>query len=101
MDDQWRSVDDLDADPAWSVTRSPTHGQWLTAEWASGRWLVGLTPVDSGVVAAILWSGDDVIGHARGSEAAMCATCRTWIHGLRTQDAAPAPGRRDAAELNV
>ncbi|MEU4673230.1 hypothetical protein AB0F91_36075 [Amycolatopsis sp. NPDC023774] len=81
-------MDNLDADPAWSVTRSPTHGQWVTAEWASGPRRVGLAPVGSGVVAAALWSDDDVAGHARGSEAARCTGGRTGTPGATPQSSA-------------
>jgi hypothetical protein len=81
-----RSVADLAADPAWTVTRTGTTGQWLTAERVvernGRRRLVGLTPIRPGIVALMLWSGGDVIEHLRGSEAEACATAHRWIEEL-------------------
>ncbi|MET7991904.1 hypothetical protein ABZU76_13420 [Amycolatopsis sp. NPDC005232] len=42
-------------------------------------WRIGLTPVRADVVAAMLWTGDRLVHHARGTEAAMCAIARRWI----------------------
>lgn len=34
------------------------------------------------MTALVLWSGDDVAGHARGSEAQMCALAHRWVDDL-------------------
>lgn len=78
------AVDRLAADPAWNITRHTTSGHWVTAEWRDGdRWRIGLTPIDDDIVAAMLWSGDQLVDHARGTEAAMCATVHSWIQQLQ------------------
>ncbi|KDN22007.1 hypothetical protein [Amycolatopsis rifamycinica] len=73
-----RSVADLAADPAWTITRTGTTGQWLTAERVVERdgqhRLIGLTPIRPGAVALMVWSGGEVVEHLRGTEAEVCAT---------------------------
>ncbi|GAA0232615.1 hypothetical protein GCM10010492_34220 [Saccharothrix mutabilis subsp. mutabilis] len=39
-------------------------------------------PVRDGVAALVLWSGDVVAGHARGSEADMCLRAHRWVTEL-------------------
>ncbi|MEV5714771.1 hypothetical protein AB0L41_12800 [Amycolatopsis mediterranei] len=77
-----RSVAELAADPAWTVTRTGTTGQWLTAERVvernGHRRLIGLTPIRPGRVALMLWSGGEVVEHVRGTEAEVCATAHRW-----------------------
>ncbi|MFB9688803.1 hypothetical protein [Amycolatopsis plumensis] len=81
-----RSVAELAADPGWVVTTTETTGQWLTAERVvernGQRRLIGLTPVQPGTVALMLWSGSDVVGHRRGPEADACATAYRWVTEL-------------------
>lgn len=77
-----RSVEDLAADPAWTVTRTGTTGRWLTAERAVERKLVGLTPIRDGTVALMLWSDGEVVEHLRTTEAEACATAHRWVAGL-------------------
>ncbi|MGH3877461.1 MAG: hypothetical protein ACRDSK_10555 [Actinophytocola sp.] len=81
-----RSVDELERDAAWQVTRSVPAGDWITAERYVERgnrsWRIGLTPVTAEVAAIILWSGDDVVAHARGREADLCATAHRWISDI-------------------
>ncbi|GAB2993537.1 hypothetical protein [Saccharothrix stipae] len=78
-----RSVDDLR--PPWSVRRT-SNGRWSTAERvlhaAGRRWTVGLTPTAPTTTALVLWSDDDVAGHARGTEAQMCALAHRWVADL-------------------
>jgi hypothetical protein len=77
-----RSVADLAADPAWTVTRAGTTGQWLTAERVlehhGHRRLIGLTPIRPGAVALMLWADGEVVEHLRGTEAEACATAHRW-----------------------
>ncbi|MEU0537361.1 hypothetical protein [Amycolatopsis tolypomycina] len=77
-----RSVAELATDPAWTVTRTGTTGQWLTAERVvehdGHRRLIGLTPIGPGAVALMLWSGGEVVEHVRGTEAEVCATAHRW-----------------------
>lgn len=77
-----RSVAELAADPAWTVTRAATTGQWLTAERVledgARRQVIGLTPIRPGRVALMLWSGGEVVEHLRGSEAEACAQAHRW-----------------------
>jgi hypothetical protein len=67
-----RSVAELTEDPAWTVTRTGTTGQWLTAERViernGHRELIGLTPIRPGTVALMLWSDSEVVEHVRGTE---------------------------------
>jgi hypothetical protein len=76
-----RSVAELADQYSWRVTTG-VRGQWITAEWGfehSGTtWLIGLTPVTPTTIALILWSGDTVVDHARGTESAMCSTAHRW-----------------------
>ncbi|ADJ49520.1 hypothetical protein AMES_7696 [Amycolatopsis mediterranei S699] len=78
-----RSVAQLTQDPAWTVTRTGTTGQWLTAERVlernGHRRLVGLTPIQPGVVALILWDDGEVVEHLRGTEAEACTTAHRWV----------------------
>jgi hypothetical protein len=71
----------LAADPAWRVTML-SGGRWSVAErafeHAGCRWLIGLTPATS-AVALIVWRDDEVVAHARGGEAAMCAAAAEWV----------------------
>lgn len=87
-----RSVDDLAA--PWLVKRTTT-GVWTTAECpvtvGGRRWVVGLTPTRRGLTALILWSGDEVVSHARGTEAQMCAAAHRLIGDLH---AGGVPGGR-------
>ncbi|MEQ0565213.1 hypothetical protein ABJI51_39570 [Amycolatopsis sp. NEAU-NG30] len=74
-----RSVTELAADPAWTVTRARASGQWLTAERVLGHGrLIGLTPIHPGAVALMLWSGGEVVEHLRTTEAEACATAHRW-----------------------
>ncbi|WP_410612413.1 hypothetical protein [Amycolatopsis sp. lyj-109] len=77
-----RSVADLTADPAWTVTRTGTTGQWLTAERVlernGHRRLIGLTPIRPGAVALMLWADGEVVEHLRGTEAEVCSTAHRW-----------------------
>ncbi|EOD64549.1 hypothetical protein [Amycolatopsis vancoresmycina] len=81
-----RTVAELAADPAWTVTRTGTTGQWLTAERVvernGDRRLIGLTPIRPGTVALMLWSGGEVVEHVRGTEAEVCATAHRWAAGF-------------------
>lgn len=78
-----RSVAELAEDPAWTVTRTGTTGQWLTAERVlernGHRRLIGLTPIRPGTVALILWSDGEVVEHLRSTEATACATAHRWV----------------------
>jgi hypothetical protein len=78
-----RSVADLAADPAWTVTRTGTTGQWLTAERTverdGRRRLIGLTPIRPGAVALMLWADGEVVEHVRGTEAEACETAHRWV----------------------
>ncbi|CAL9410713.1 hypothetical protein SUDANB95_01642 [Actinosynnema sp. ALI-1.44] len=81
-----RSVAELAASaPEW-VVETDQRGRWLTAERrvvrGGRRWVIGLTPVRDGVTALVLWSGDVVAGHARGSEADMCLRAHRWFTEL-------------------
>ncbi|WP_410672103.1 hypothetical protein [Amycolatopsis sp. cmx-4-68] len=77
-----RSVAELGADPAWTVTRTGTTGRWLTAERVvehdGHRRLIGLTPIRPGTVALMLWADGEVVEHVRGTEAEVCATAHRW-----------------------
>ncbi|MEU5266645.1 hypothetical protein [Amycolatopsis sp. NPDC021455] len=77
-----RSVADLAADPAWTVTRTGTTGRWLTAERVlernGHRRLIGLTPIRPGTVALMLWADGEVVEHVRGTEAEVCAMAHRW-----------------------
>jgi len=81
-----RSVAELATDPAWTVTRTGTTGQWLTAERVvernGQRRLIGLTPIRPGTVALMLWSGGEVVEHVRGTEGEVCATAHRWANGF-------------------
>ncbi|MFF1612345.1 hypothetical protein ACFVYA_31605 [Amycolatopsis sp. NPDC058278] len=81
-----RSVAELASDPTWTVTRTGTSGQWLTAERVvdqnGHRRLVGLTPIRPGTVAVMLWSDGDVVEHVRGSEPEACAIAHRWVARL-------------------
>ncbi|QYN25742.1 hypothetical protein K1T34_02620 [Amycolatopsis sp. DSM 110486] len=66
------------SEPGWDVDGSPTTAEWH-GDLARGDWRIGLTPVRAEVVAAMLWTGDRLVHHARGTEAAMCAIARHWI----------------------
>jgi hypothetical protein len=80
-----RSVTELAADPAWTVTRARTSGQWLTAERVLGQdRLIGLTPIHSGAVALMLWAGGEVVEHLRTTEAEACATAHRWATQFQT-----------------
>ena len=72
-----RSVAELAATSAGWKVELGDFGRWLIAEHqverGGRRWLLGLTPVRREVVAMVLWRDDVVVGHARGSEAEMCA----------------------------
>ncbi len=78
------SIAKLALDPAWDVTVL-TGGRWSVAERAfehgGSRWVIGLTPV-SKVVALIVWRDDEVVAHARGPEARMCAAAVEWAHNV-------------------
>lgn len=93
-----RSVGELAASsPSWRVRWTP-HRQWITAErvvTVSGRqWTIGLTPTRAGMTALVLWSGDEVVDHLRGTEAQMCAQAHRWaeslLQGGAPQDGSPA-----------
>ncbi|MEV4150979.1 hypothetical protein AB0J40_45510 [Amycolatopsis sp. NPDC049691] len=77
-----RSVNELGTDPAWTITRTGTTGQWLTAERVveqnGHRRLIGLTPIRPGVVALMLWSDGEVVEHVRTTEAEACAQAHRW-----------------------
>ncbi|MEU4520336.1 hypothetical protein AB0F52_16760 [Amycolatopsis sp. NPDC024027] len=81
-----RSVAELAADSAWTVTRTGTTGHWLTAERIverdGRRLLIGLTPIRPGTVALMLWADGEVVEHLRGSEAEACTTAHRWIGEL-------------------
>jgi hypothetical protein len=83
------SVAELATDPAWQVTVL-TGGRWSVVEraleHAGHRWLIGLTPA-SAAVALIVWCDDEVVAHARGSEAAMCSAARDWVRKILTEPA--------------
>ena len=78
------SVAGLARTPAWTVSGS--RGRWATAErtlHAGGRrWVVGLTPTAGGMTALMLWCGDEVVAHRRGTEAALCRTALHWVGNL-------------------
>ena len=78
-----RSVADLAADPTWTVTRTGTTGQWLTAERVveqnGHRRLIGLTPIRPYVVALMLWSDGEVVEHLRSTETEACARAHRWV----------------------
>ncbi|SMC66019.1 hypothetical protein [Kibdelosporangium aridum] len=80
-DEDGGGVAGLAGDPAWRLTLL-TGGRWSVAERAfqhdGHSWVVGLTPVQS-AVALIVWRDDEVMAHARGDEAAMCAAARGWV----------------------
>lgn len=79
------SVAELARDGAWQVTTG-VSGRWITAETAvrSGghEWRIGLTPARGDITALILWSGDKVVDHVRGTESAMCARAQRWRDNL-------------------
>ncbi|MTD56247.1 hypothetical protein [Amycolatopsis pithecellobii] len=92
------SVADLAGDPAWRITAGST-GRWTTAETTldqGGRvWRIGLTPGPGGVTALILWADGQVVDHARGTEALMCARAHRWQVNLaahRPWHEVPLPG---------
>lgn len=93
-----RSVAELATDPAWTVVRAGTTGQWLTAERVLERHghhrLVGLTPIRPGTVALMLWSDGEVVKHVRSSEAEACATAHHWVTDLLAEE----PRRPDAGQ---
>ncbi|GAB3727628.1 hypothetical protein GCM10027598_47530 [Amycolatopsis oliviviridis] len=93
-DDRPRSVDELAFDPQWRITRSSRSRRWVTAEYRAtdpeDPWVIGLTPIAHDLVAAILWKGDIVTEHERGSETAMCELARRWIARLGEQSFGPA-----------
>jgi hypothetical protein len=62
----------LTSAPGWEVRRSPTTAEWHHRSKRDGR-RIGSTPIRPGVIAAMLWSGDLLVDHSRGTEAAMCA----------------------------
>ncbi|MGW5714599.1 hypothetical protein ACWEVP_00410 [Amycolatopsis sp. NPDC003865] len=78
-----RSVAELTTDPGWTVTRTGTTGQWLTAERIvegnGHRRLIGLTPIRPGVVALMLWADGEVVEHLRTTEAEACGTAHRWV----------------------
>ena len=81
-----RSVGELAAtSPSWRVRWTVTR-QWITAErevrGAGRRWLIGLTPARAGLTALVLWSDDELVDHARGTEAQMCAEAFRWADAL-------------------
>ncbi|MBB2937747.1 hypothetical protein FHX82_004823 [Amycolatopsis bartoniae] len=79
------SVAELARDVSWQVTTG-VGGQWITAETAvrhdGQEWRIGLTPARGDITALILWSGDKVVDHVRGTEAAMCARAQRWRDNL-------------------
>ncbi|MFT7836892.1 hypothetical protein Q5530_12150 [Saccharothrix sp. BKS2] len=42
-----------------------------------------MTPIGPDVVAVLLWRGEDVVDHARGTEAQMCAQAHRWAVDLQ------------------
>ncbi|OXM61298.1 hypothetical protein [Amycolatopsis vastitatis] len=78
------SVAGLGRTPEWTVSGS--RGRWTTAErtlHAGGRrWVIGLTPTAGGETALMLWRGDEVVAHRRGTEAALCGTALRWVGNL-------------------
>ncbi|WP_245822375.1 hypothetical protein [Lentzea waywayandensis] len=79
----------------WVVQRGTEYGRWLTAERVVERdgrkWRLGLTPTSTTLVAFMLWLDDDeLVAHARGTEAQMCALAHRQALGLS------APATRDA-----
>ncbi|HWD02917.1 MAG TPA: hypothetical protein VG674_10750 [Amycolatopsis sp.] len=80
-----RTLAELTAGPSWTIERSQTTGQWSTAEWRAGAWQIGLTPVRHGVIAAMLWSGDQLVDHIRGGEATVCAKVASWFTTIARQ----------------
>ncbi|MEV4598354.1 hypothetical protein AB0K15_13180 [Amycolatopsis sp. NPDC049253] len=83
-------MDQLAGDSEWNIIRHQTSGQWVTAEWQAERrgalWRIGLTPVRPGIVAAMLWSGDRLVDHARGAQPAMWAMVCSWVNELDHDD---------------
>jgi len=81
-----QGVVELASDPAWQVTVL-TGGRWSVAEWslehAGHSWLIGLTPAPE-AVALIVWRDGVVVGHTRGSEAAVCTAALEWIENIRS-----------------
>ncbi len=81
---------ELTSDPMWTVTRTGTTGQWLTAERVlernGHRRLIGLTPIRPGTVAVMLWADGEVVEHVRGSEAEVCATAQRWTDEFSTSE---------------
>jgi hypothetical protein len=81
-----RSVDELERDTAWTVTRNLPGGRWSTAERTieqdGHHWRIGLTPVSAAMAALILWRDGAVVAHERGREAALCSTALHWISDL-------------------
>ncbi|PSL44623.1 hypothetical protein B0I31_12847 [Saccharothrix carnea] len=85
-----RSVAELAASSSsWRVTWT-LHRQWVTAERvviaAGHRWTIGLTPARAGMTALVLWSDDEVVEHARGTEAQMCAQAHRWTQAIAQGD---------------
>ncbi|GAB3147337.1 hypothetical protein [Amycolatopsis sp. NPDC004378] len=78
------SVAELARLSAWTVAGA--RGRWVTAErvvYADGRrWTIGLTPTSDGLTALMLWRGDEVRVHRRGSEAEMCVVALRWVSNL-------------------
>ncbi|MEV6717363.1 hypothetical protein AB0M48_35630 [Lentzea sp. NPDC051208] len=77
-----RSIAELAAtSQAWKIDLGD-FGRWLTAERLvrvdGQQWRIGLTPVNSKVVALVLWREETVVEHLRGSEAEMCARAHRW-----------------------
>ena len=80
------SVAALAATPGWTVTAGG-KGRWTTAErpltTPSGQhWTVGLTPTAAGRIALMLWSGDEIVAHHRGTESEMCVLATRWVANL-------------------
>jgi hypothetical protein len=71
----------LAVDPAWQLSVL-TGGRWSVAERSfqhgGHQWVVGLTPAQA-AVALIVWRDDQVVAHARGDEAEMCAAALAWV----------------------
>jgi hypothetical protein len=76
------------------VTTSVAGPGWIIAEAAvrvGGHvWRVGLMPITVDVTALIVWRGEVVIHHDRGSEAALCQQAQRWWCELVSRDDAVA-----------
>ncbi|WP_410626727.1 hypothetical protein [Amycolatopsis sp. cmx-8-4] len=89
------SIASLAALHTWTITSTGPEVHWHNAERtiiADGRhWTIGLTPTSGDTVAHMLWSGNDVVAHLRGSEPDLVRTAYRWATNLLKGRRRPEP----------